>query len=443
MESTANLVAGMWGLLGPAWLEKQRRVRSLGVGAAVRAFNELAVPGLGGVWFGRQLCLAALGIEVAQRVTVGQRRPQNTEVANAIEALGCWLDFRATKFQPDARLRGINKLKACEKFPTFAEARRRSFYVTQPMRMATVQSLRALGLVEGTSERFNAYRCTDAGRDLAVAGCGGRRPFKRDVVEHLSRWVAGEAKIDSPELHSAISPTAVLPQSARDRIRERLVAGGTTDAARRKAALCWVTDLNKGSPMPSWGQRPAALTAEHWQDLRAGAYFFQTRDSALRVLDTTEAHVGVQGNARVTLNAKVLEPLIGSAFEELRTSARAFVALKHDPTPGQLATKLCTDLTGKVEESMKKLVSRDGVGLRLSGTNAVPGPAFRGGHVGRSTDDAPEEEPDDGEANVTATPAGDWPIGISMRMRRLYWLDLDLRGELDAVLRQANSGGTT
>jgi hypothetical protein len=36
-----------WGLLGPEALASQRRTRTLGLGAAVRAFNDLAVPGLG------------------------------------------------------------------------------------------------------------------------------------------------------------------------------------------------------------------------------------------------------------------------------------------------------------------------------------------------------------------------------------------------------------
>ena len=36
-----------WGLLGPEILANERRTRTLGLGAAVRSFNDLAVPGLG------------------------------------------------------------------------------------------------------------------------------------------------------------------------------------------------------------------------------------------------------------------------------------------------------------------------------------------------------------------------------------------------------------
>jgi len=47
-----------WGLLGPETLAGERRTRTLGLGATVRSFNDLAVPGLGGVWFGKELLLA-------------------------------------------------------------------------------------------------------------------------------------------------------------------------------------------------------------------------------------------------------------------------------------------------------------------------------------------------------------------------------------------------
>ena len=55
-----------WGLLGPERLGGLRRTRALGIGSAVRKFDQLAVPGVGGVWFAKQLFLATLGIAVAE-----------------------------------------------------------------------------------------------------------------------------------------------------------------------------------------------------------------------------------------------------------------------------------------------------------------------------------------------------------------------------------------
>ncbi len=84
---------GAWGLLGPEFLPNARRTRTLGLGASVRSFNDLAVPGLGGVWYGKQLLLATLGVAVAEEARSLGAKVQNVEMANAIEALACWLAF--------------------------------------------------------------------------------------------------------------------------------------------------------------------------------------------------------------------------------------------------------------------------------------------------------------------------------------------------------------
>jgi len=83
-----------WGLLGPERLAGSRRTRPLGLGAAVRKFNQLAVPGLGGVWFAKQLFLATLGVIVADRLRQMNRNVKTIETANAVEALACWLRLR-------------------------------------------------------------------------------------------------------------------------------------------------------------------------------------------------------------------------------------------------------------------------------------------------------------------------------------------------------------
>ena len=89
------MIEGAWGLLGPEFLPNARRTRTLGLGASVRRFNDLAVPGLGGVWYGKQLLLATLGVAVAEAARSQGVKVQNIEVANAIEALACWLALKA------------------------------------------------------------------------------------------------------------------------------------------------------------------------------------------------------------------------------------------------------------------------------------------------------------------------------------------------------------
>jgi hypothetical protein len=108
-EVTVTIVA--WGLLGPEMLGAARRTRTLGLGATVRAFNDLAVPGLGGAWFGKQLFLAALGVAIAERARNDRKWLRNIEAANAVEALGSWLALNQNGWHRDARLRGATKMR--------------------------------------------------------------------------------------------------------------------------------------------------------------------------------------------------------------------------------------------------------------------------------------------------------------------------------------------
>jgi len=101
-----------WGLLGPGSLARTRRTRTFGVGSAVRRFNDLAVPGIGGAWFGMQLVLATLDVAVAEKARSQGLPAQNVETANAIEALGCLFAFESNGWKRDPRLRGVNKRQA-------------------------------------------------------------------------------------------------------------------------------------------------------------------------------------------------------------------------------------------------------------------------------------------------------------------------------------------
>ena len=140
----------IWGLMGPEAIESERRSRTLWLTPAVRDFNERAVPGVGGIWYGKQLMLATLGILIAERLRKDHFSVTNIEMANAIEALACWLAFEKNKRQRDPRLRGITKLQGKTDL-SFSAVRKRGFYVSQPMRMQTTETLRALGLVTSDS----------------------------------------------------------------------------------------------------------------------------------------------------------------------------------------------------------------------------------------------------------------------------------------------------
>ena len=433
------MVIPTWGVLGPETLTSERRTRTLGLSATVRQFNDRAVPGLGGAWFGKQLFLATLGVAVAERLRGAGRRARNIEVANAVEALACWQALNCNGWNSDPRLRGAAKLAGRSDL-SFAAVRRPDFYVTTPMRQATVQPLRALGLVEGSGERFNAFSCTAQGEAFVDEACIDFRPHKRSVVDHLVRWAAGDHDdvTSSGELRRALSPLDPLPRGARELLLERIVQGAG-DAARRRQALVWVEQLrHEPGRRISWEVKPEPLDDAHWRDLRAGALFFATRGAALALLDRVEAHVAGRSDQRLPLD----EPLPGAVIDDiepLRNRGRAFLDNDHDPTAGAAASAFCRECTDPDgARVLERLLAREGRVLRQRGRDVVPGAAFRG-----SQPDQPESAPGREETGSEVAVSGDLelPEYISYRVRNLFLLNLDLRGELDGWLTEPTPEG--
>ena len=419
-----------WGLLGPEALAGERRTRTLGLGAAVRAFNDLAVPGLGGVWFGKQLFLATLGVAIAQRVRDSGRRVQNIEVANAVEALACWLALTANGWTRDPRVRGATKMRDKTDL-SFANMRRPGFYVTQPMRQATVQPVRALGLVESSGERFNAFICTQLGHEFIKAVSSEYAPYNRTVLDHLVLWARGlhENVNNSWPLTQALTPVARMPGSACEFLRERLVQGSSPEASRRRKALEWVEWLRDGPQEPvGWNAKPVILDDLHWSDLHAGALFFAARDAAITVLDQIEAHIANAAEQHLSLDAG-LPPAIVEGNRLLRACAGSFLENNYDPSPGSLASTFCRECNERADARLiEQLLAREGRVLHQRGRDIVPGVAFRGIQISEpETGRSPEEAGAEAEIERTAP----LPPGISRRMHNLFLLNLDLQGELN------------
>ena len=418
-----------WGLLGPETLANERRTRTLGLGAAVRSFNDLAVPGLGGVWFGKQLLLATLGVAIAERVRNSGKRAQNIEVTNAVEALACWLALDSTGWKRDPRVRGALKLSG-KKDLLFTTVRKRSFYVTQPMRQTTVQPLRALALVESSGERFNAFRCTKNGEAFIDSAFGDFKPHRRSVLDDLVMW-ARDPHYDvktSSELKGAISPLEPMSESAQEFLRERIVQGTGKEASRRRNALDWVEALrDKTQRHIDWDAKPVMVDELHWRDLRVGALFFAARDAAISLLDQIESHIGNAADQRISMDATLPETIVDKV-KSLRVRAQTFLDDSYDPSPGWEATMFCRECTEQVDvRLLEKLLFREGHVLQQRGRDIVPGVAFRGIQVSQpGSARSPEEDGAESEvAQVIPLPEG-----ISHRVRNLFLLNLDLCNEL-------------
>lgn len=418
-----------WGLLGPETLISLRRTRTLGVASAVRHYNELAVPGMGNIWFARQLYQALLGIAAAEKVRHNGLVVSNIEVANAIEALGSWLTLKNNGWQRDSRLRGANKLYGMHDV-SFAKLRKRSAYVTQPMRMATVQPLIELGFVTSSSERFNSYQCTDLALEFIDLATKAFNPFRRSVLNNLVMWMQGDDCVKTDESRKALSPLEPLSKDAREILRNQIVAFGN-GAERRKAAMEWMDDVaNADDDVLTWSKRPVQLTEEHWRDLSTGGVFFQLRDAAVYLLDLVEARLGQSSNMNEINIANLNDEKITNSVSKVRQLASKFLDENYDVSPDRLASHFCLECNQHGNAAViRSLVDRDGHVLRRIGDSIRPGPAFRGDAV---TEPEPKPDESDGVEIV-------WPEGISGRIQSLFYMNADLNGLLDDWLGRVNT----
>jgi hypothetical protein len=396
----------------------------------VRKFNQLAVPGLGGVWFAKQIFLATLGVRVADRLRSVSANVKAIEIANAVEALACWCAFHSNGWTSDARLRGSQKLAGKDAL-TFSRLRQPRFYVTQPMRMATVEALVDLGFVQPGSQRFNSFRCTEAGINLVEAATVEYRPYNATVEDYLLGRAMDDASIsDTHALRGALSPLVVLRPDARALIRDKLCegAGRNSSAARRKNALAWVRSID-AKKHAGWGAKPSVLEANHWDDLRLGARFFTARDAAIDVLNAIEAQMAPLAAPKLTADdAYKLSP-VQTRLELLREAAQRFLDEDKDPTEGRMAMGFCREcVEADPAATVRNLVKRDDWVLRLVDNDVLPGAAFSRQPQAETPD---EEGEGPGADNAGRVPV---PADISGRIRNLYFLDLDLQGRLGEFL---------
>lgn len=423
----------IWGLSGPEQLESVRRTRTLDIGAAVREYNERAVPGMGGVWYVKQLLLAMLGIAIAQRMRETNISVTNIAASNAIEALGCYFALKQNNGQGDFRIRGSEKLQGKTNF-TFQTMCQPGFYVSQPMRMGTGQALLALGLVRAQGERFNAFVSTTFGNEFIRACCDDDGALLEELVKWAQKGRSVE-KLKSP-IPELLSPLQVLPERARRLLSQRIDADlpAGSGGARRAAIRCWIR-VRYANPKArfTWENRPTEITPEHWNDLHYGTLFFQSQDAAYKVLNAMEQHMAVSSRGRFKLGNDVLSEQLHRHIRHLRDSAKAFLDNPLPQRTDPVASTFCHECTNPDDSGvLASLVRRDGRVLRLQGNEILPGGAFQHQNREHETDQDSNDTP-----NETAPAA--LPAWISHRVARMHLMDLDLEGQLSSWLTRTKA----
>ncbi len=417
-----------WGILAPEDIGSVRRTRTLGVISVIREYNDLAVPGLGNVFFGKQLLLALLGIRLAESLRKNGKSISNIAAANAVEALACLLKIKELRGSPPeaehaAKLRGTIKLRHGDE--SFQRLAAPGGYVTQPMRMATVQPLVVLGLVEADAGfRFNNYKCSALGERFVKSsfptGKGNRCPEYQllkwaENRESHNSWLAGYLDLFKP---SAPSTNSLMRELlAKDQKREALIQW-----MRKLPSTINLRHFEKATSVP-----------DHARQIIDGANFVGLRNSAAEILDMCEGIIRKSTNKEINLRTDARSLLLNLHDVLLRLNAQAkeygdsHIRLSESSRDAADFVKLCSK--GNIG-LVSGLVERDGNILRMIGDRIKPGPAFdfQGESQSFDTEGAAGTAHLPDHARQEESPkTRKWPDNISPRIVNLFKLMGDIQ----------------
>lgn len=210
-----------WGAIEPEETSQTRLRLDFGLRPAILALNEWAVPGLGGVFFVRQLTWSCLGLRLADELGMPTAAAR---IAEGIEALASWTALRVGGYEKDDRVQGKRKLRR-EDGLSFDAVSRHGAYVTVPFRRAATSALPGLGFCITGQSRFNALQLAPAGN--ALAGIVLRNA---EVAKRLRNWVI------NPQTRIAQVgeqlKQALLPSDATAEERQLVSAQLMADAGR-------------------------------------------------------------------------------------------------------------------------------------------------------------------------------------------------------------------
>lgn len=348
-----------WGILAPDTIITQRRQQNLGLASAVRHFNDRSVPGLGGMWFPMPILWSVLAVSIAEELGVSA-----LPVGNAVEAL---MMRKATEEGlADRRVRGLRKMQGLKDW-SFKNLKRRGTYVVQPIRMAMVQPLVALGFVRGS--RFGAFTIHTAGAQML------NLPVMANYRRVLAAWAHGGSPHGLNKVIEDLSPNAAVPPDVRKLILARLVGGDDPSTSRRRALVALKTG-------PSAGQLDAVeplsgITTDHWTDLRAGVAFMDLRSAALAVLYRLEESLLQlrDANEAAWLPLDEANKTVGEPLAALRQCARQLGA-RIDAADESSSRKFLSEVRDLPDQQLlQKLADRDGTVIRWRDDRIGLGPA--------------------------------------------------------------------
>ena len=386
-------MTSVWFSPAPSEITVSRISLDFDLRAADLFFRELVVPGLGRIWFARQLSwpLAALALqeELASR---DSNTPKPAAICHGIEALACKLQYAANPDQAtrSRRILGSRAFGRDDnlKVWTFQKLHQRRSYVQNTHRQAATRAVnieRGLGFARGS--RFDLLELEQVGRHLANAfldqpvGQGGTT-----LRRWLVGWLRGEKELSASRdsFLRALSPEHPT-QEEREIVRARLLDADTQnriEARDKRQRLARAVGRAAAMPDIEGGVVVRLCAAGHRQqanEIIAARAFGAVLDRARDVIAViTSPRLGI-GRRPESVSVLVKDKELGGAIGHLRSAARNYVnrantAGVNEPTSRAFTSQVAAADDG---EAIRLMVRRAGEVLGFADGSVIRGALFR------------------------------------------------------------------
>jgi len=345
--------------------QSQRALLNLRLGKAVRFYRELIVPGIGGVWFVRQLSWGVAGIRLGQ-----QAHLKPTRVANGIEALACKLEWEENRKQYNKRGKRAFERDEDDDVWSFKSLSDRMHYVQVTYRQSTVRGLSGLGFATGT--RYNTMDLTLIGDDLCdvfLETSGSR------IVNELLAWLNGESICKTRRMANGIGSLGSNNEEKKI-TRERLCAASCDRLGdpQRRGMLIEAFGANRTN-MPHIGSLKRQLPEDYVNDINTSIAFDQMLSCGRSVIHKCAQLIADKQRPVVATLAQ--NKTLRLALEEATEAANKFQRMKGKKQCDAIsyASELLSPSISNARR-LSNIILRDGHILDCSGDRVTEGHLF-------------------------------------------------------------------
>lgn len=422
----------MWYAPSPCEFSGRRLTLDFGLRSADLFFRELVVPGLGRIWFARQLSWPLAALALYEELTRdGWNVPKPTAICHGIEALACKLEYEAntdreTRSRRILGTREFGRDKE-QKLWSFHELRQASNYVRNTHRQAATRAIRVdggIGFARGS--RFDLLELDSVGHQLADVFLKQRVGQGRTTLKKwIKDWLQGEKTLPASRasFRKALSPEHTTDDE-RALVRSWLL-GTSTAASEKRQRLA--DSVGRAEALRDIEQDVTVRLRYAGHDHQAdetlaarafGAVLDRARDV---VAALTMDRLGI-GRRPEKLPVLAADQTLKTSLEKLRVASTNYLAKANTAGVNEPTSRAFADAVAAADdaETIRLVVQRAGEVLGLDDDSVVRGVRFR---VIDSADDASDRE--DGAASIEPD-----RTGRTFRIANLHALlrEVDPRG---------------